>query len=119
MPILEPKPLYAPCPMEDAAADQHAARKIQQYRFGERSVFLPAFPGSRYLPYGAVTRVCAKHSTLSPKGCCGATLPVIRIRLFYGGEFYQEFLFEKQKDADAALQCIRAALPEMAVEGDF
>ena len=46
--ILEPKPLYAPCPMEDAAADQRAARKIQQYRFGERAVFLPAFPDPDY-----------------------------------------------------------------------
>lgn len=102
--------------LADVQEDLRSARKAAQYRFGRQAVYLPAFPGTRYLPYSAVTRGVLKKSSLAPKGCCGAVLPMLRLRLDYDGEFYQEFLFEKKKDAEQALAALRAARPELLIE---
>ena len=43
---------------------------------------------------------------------------MVRVRLFYEGEFYQEFLFEKQKQADVLLDAVAAARPDVPVVRD-
>ena len=36
---------------------------------------------------------------------------MVRLRAFYDGAFYQDFLFEKQAEADEALAAVRTANP--------
>ena len=113
MPIFQMKSQSASCTLEGAESDYRAARRVAQYRVGARAAYFPAFPGTKYLPYAAVDRVISKNSALSVTGCCGKQLPVIRVRLFYDGEFYQEFVFEKQKQADVLLDASEAAVEEL------
>ena len=41
---------------------------------------------------------------------------MICVRLFYDGEFYQDFMFENLKEADRLLDAVQAARPELDVE---
>ena len=117
MPIFQMKSQSASCTLEEAENDYRNARRVAQYRVGAQAAYFPAFPGTKYLPYAAVDRVISKNSALSVTGCCGKQLPVIRVRLFYDGEFYQEFVFEKQKQADV-LDAVAAARPGLPLVRD-
>ena len=116
MPIFQMKSQSASCTLEGAESDYRAARRVAQYRVGAQAAYFPAFPGTKYLPYAAVDRVISKNSALSVTGCCGKQLPVIRVRLFYDGEIYQEFVFEKRTVADKVLDRIRAARPDLPMD---
>lgn len=118
MPIFQMKSQSASCTLEEAENDYRNARRVAQYRVGAQAAYFPAFPGTKYLPYAAVDRVISKNSALSVTGCCGKQLPVIRVRLFYDGEFYQEFVFEKQKQADVLLDAVAAARPGLPLARD-
>ncbi len=118
MPIFQMRSLSASCTLEGAERDYRGANRVAQYRVGAQAAYFPAFPGTRYLPYAAVDRVISKNSALSVTGCCGKQLPVVRVRLFYDGEFYQEFVFEKQKQADVLLDAVTAARPEVPLTRD-
>lgn len=118
MPIFQMKSQSASCTLVEAENDYRNARRVAQYRVGAQAAYFPAFPGTKYLPYAAVDRVISKNSALSVTGCCGKQLPVIRVRLFYDGEFYQEFVFEKQKQADVLLDAVAAARPGLPLVRD-
>ena len=118
MPIFQMKSQTAACVLEEAESDYRISLRVAQYRVGEKAAYFPAFPGTKYLPYAAVERVISKSSALSVTGCCVKQLPVVRVRLFYEGEFYQEFLFEKQKQADVLLDAVAAARPDVPVVRD-
>ena len=118
MPIFQMKSQTASCVLEEAESDYRSAHRVAQYRVGEKAAYFPAFPGSKYLPYAAVERGISKRSALSVTGCCGKQLPVVRVRLFYEGEFYQEFMFEKQKQADVLLDAVAAARPDVPLVRD-
>ena len=83
---------------------------------GEQAVYLPGFPGTRYIPYDAVSRAWTKKTSVTVAGGCGKALPMIRLRMFYDGETYQDFLFEKLEEADAVLDALAAARPEIPLE---
>ena len=118
MPIFQMKSQSASCTLEGAESDYRAARRVAQYRVGAQAAYFPAFPGTKYLPYAAVDRVISKNSALSVTGCCGKQLPVIRVRLFDDGELYEEFVFEKQKQADVLLDAVAAARPGLPLVRD-
>ena len=118
MPIFQMKAQSASCTLEGAESDYRAARRVAQYRVGAQAAYFPAFPGTKYLPYAAVDRVISKNSALSVTGCCGKQLPVIRVRLFYDGEFYQEFVFGKQKQAEVLRDAVAAARPGLPLVRD-
>ena len=102
--------------LEDAAEDRRGAKKLAQYRVSSRAAYFPAFPGERYVPFDAVTKAFSKNSSLPLKGTCGKAIPVLKVRLFYDGEFYQEFLLEKHQQADQLLDALAAARPEVPIE---
>lgn len=104
------KALHAP------EADFRAARKVGPYRVGQEAVYFPAFPGWRGLPYWAVARAWSKPASFNVTGCCGKALPMLRLRMFYDGAFYQDFLFERPAQADAVLDALAAARPEIPIE---
>ncbi|MDD3346794.1 hypothetical protein [Oscillibacter sp.] len=118
MPLFEMKSQSQTCSLQNAATDFRTARRVGQYRAGGEAVYFPAFPGQRYLPYGALSKAWTKNTAITVTGCCGKQLPMVRLRMFYDGEFYQDFLFEKQTEADVILDAIRAARPELPLERD-
>lgn len=104
------------CPthtVEDAKSDYQSATKIGPFRFGAKAVYLPAFPGSQYLALEALNRAWVQRSALSPKGCCGAQLPVFVLRVQYNGQFFQNFTFDKEADAQQALTLLKEHSPQL------
>ena len=116
MPILIPKPLASSHPLADPAGDYKTSRRAEQFRFSDLAIYFPAFPGTRYLPFRAVTKALTRNTSLPLTGCCGKALPMVRLRLYYDGEFYQDFLFEKPAEADRILDDLSALCPETPVE---
>lgn len=120
MPLFEIKSLSRTTVLEDPAGDYKTARRLEQVRFSANAVYLPAFPGTRYLPFTAVTRALGRNSGMPVKGCCGKELPVTKVRLTYdGGEFYQDFIFEKPENALALLDALQARCPETTVDREL
>ncbi len=117
MALFAPKPLAKTCPLEDPAGDYKTARRAEQYRFSGQAVYFPAFPGTQYLSFASLTRALTRNTSLPLTGCCGKALPVTRLRLYYdGGEFYQDFTFEKLANANQVLDAIAAACPALPTE---
>ena len=116
MPLFQLKSQSQSCTLPDAAEDHSASSRLAQYRLGREAVYFPAFPGTRYLPFGAVSKVMARNTSMPLTGCCGKALPMICVRLFYDGEFYQDFMFENLKEANRLLDAVQAARPELDVE---
>ena len=116
MPIFAMKSLSQSCSLEHAAADYRTAKRAGQYRVSGEAIYFPAFPGTRYLPFSAVSKVMARNTSMPLTGCCGKALPMICVRLFYDGEFYQDFMFENLKETDRLLDAVQAARPELDVE---
>ena len=107
MPLFQVKSQSQTCTLPDAAGDYAAAQRLAQYRLGREAVYFPAFPGTRYIPFAAVSKVMARHTSMPLTGCCGKALPMICVRLFYDGEFYQDFMFENLKETDRLLDAVR------------
>ena len=116
MPLFQVKSQSQTCTLPDAAGDYAAAQRLAQYRLGRDAVYFPAFPATRYIPFAAVSKVMARHTSMPLTGCCGKALPMICVRLFYDGEFYQDFMFENLKEADRLLDAVQAARPELDIE---
>ncbi len=116
MPLLTPKPLAPSCPLEDPAQDYRTSRRAEQYRVSGRAIYFPAFPGTKYLSFQALTKALTRNTSLSLTGCCGKALPMTRLRLYYGEEFYQDFLFEKLPNANQVLDAIAALRPDLPIE---
>lgn len=103
------------CPqmvLPDPKADYQTAKRVEQYRIGRQAIYFKAFPGDKYLPFAAIERAWTQKSSVPLTGCCGKELPVVVLRIQYGGGFYQHFTFEKQEKADQALKAIGEAKPE-------
>ena len=117
MAIFTPKSLAQSHPLEDPAGDYKTARRAEQYRVSERAIYFPAFPGTQYLSFASLDRALTRNTSMPLTGCCGKALPVTRLRLYYdGGEFYQDFTFEKLANANEVLDLIAAARPELPLE---
>lgn len=118
MPLFELKSLSQEYQLETAKADHHASRRAEQYRVGEKAIYFPAFPGTQYLPFAALTHVRTKNTAISVIGTCGKQIPMVLLRMHYDGEFYRDFMFEKQKGADLVLEAIQACRPELTIDRD-
>ncbi|MBE6963928.1 MAG: hypothetical protein E7443_04940 [Ruminococcaceae bacterium] len=119
MPLFALKSLAQSAALEDAAGDYKRSTRAEQFRFSGEAVYFPAFPGTQYLPYAALSRVISRNTAISVKGTCGKQLPMVRVRMYYdGGEFYKDFLFEKQRAADKLLDAVRLYDSAIPVERD-
>ena len=117
MAVFTPKPLAKSYPLEDPSGDYKTARRAEQFRFSKNAIYFPAFPGTQYLSFASLTRALTRNTSLPLTGCCGKALPVTRLRLYYdGGEFYQDFTFEKLAGANEVLDAVAAARPELPLE---
>lgn len=107
MAMFTPRPLAKSHPLEDPAGDYKSARRAEQYRYSGSAIYFPAFPGTQYLSFASLSRALTRNTSLPLTGCCGKALPVTRLRLYYdGGEFYQDFTFEKLASANEVLDAV-------------
>lgn len=116
MPLIPLKSHVDACILKNAEEDYRSAKRAAQYRIGKEAIYFPAFPGTHYIPYQAVTRALTRNAQLPLTGCCGKALPVTRLRLYFGGDAYQDFMFEKQTAANEALDAVLAARPDLPEE---
>ena len=116
MAIFVPKPLAQICRLEDPAEDYRLSRRVEQYRVSEKAIYFPAFPGTKYLSFRALTKALTRNTSMPLTGCCGKALPVTRLRLYYEEDFYQDFTFEKLSHANQVLDSIAACCPELPIE---
>ena len=120
MPLFELKSLSKEFDLENPTEGRKASKRVDQYRVGDQAIYFPAFPGDQYLPFSAVSSALSRNTAISVKGTCGKQLPMVRLRMYYdGGEFYKDFMFEKQKDADKVLDALRAFDPALPIERDI
>ena len=108
------KAIYGSTQVQDPKADYQAAVKLGNVRLGREALYFPAFPtGARYLPLAELNRAWVQKSSISPTGCCGGQLPVFLVRVQYGGEFYQNLTFDREQDANRALELLKERCPEL------
>jgi len=117
MPLFELKSIAKNVVLENAKEDYRASKRVEQFRCGAGAIYFPAFPGTQYLPYEALTRVRSKNTAISVAGTCGKQLPMVCLRLFYD-DTYKDFMLEKTKSADKVMEAIAACCPELEIEKD-
>ena len=117
MPLFELKSIAKNVVLENAKEDYRASKRVEQFRCGAGAIYFPAFPGTQYLPYEALTRVRSKNTAISVAGTCGKQLPMVCLRMFYD-DTYKDFMLEKTKSADKVMEAIAACCPELEIEKD-
>ena len=75
MPIFAMKSLSQSCSLENAAADYRTARRAGQYRVSGEAIYFPVFPGTRYLPFAALSRARSKPVSMNAVSYTHLTLP--------------------------------------------
>ena len=116
MPLFAMKSLAQSASLENVSEDYKTASRVEQFRVSDEAIYFPAFPGNQYLPFDALHHVKMRDTALSVKGTCGKQLPMTCLRLFYDGEFYKDFLFEKRAKAEVVLERIRNRRPELEMD---
>ena len=117
MPLFELKSIAANTVLENANEDYRASKRVEQFRFGAGAIYFPAFPGTQYLPYKALTRVKSKNTAVSVAGTCGKQLPMVCLRLYYDDTF-KDFMLEKKKSEELILAAIEACCPQLEIDRD-
>ena len=117
MPIFELKSIAQNTVLEDAKEDYRNSKRAEQFRAGAGAIYFPAFPGTQYLPYAALTGVRSKNTAISVAGTCGKQLPMVCLRLSYEDTF-KDFMFEKPKNVDMILELIAASRPDLEIDKD-
>ena len=109
------KAMCGNAPAADLKADYQAAAKFGTFRIGKEALYFPAFPaGAKYIPLTELDGAWVRSSSMSPKGCCGGQIPVFVLHVRYGKEFYQNLTFEKEQEANRALDLLKAYRPDLA-----
>ena len=116
MPLFAMKSLAQSASLENATEDYRTAKRAEQFRVSGDAIYIPAFPGTQYLPFEALNQVKVRNTALSVTGTCGKQLPMVCLRMSYDGEFYKDFLFEKRAKVDEILELIRARRPELDMD---
>ena len=117
MPLFALKSLSPTFVLEDAAGDHKNSKRAEQFRFSEKAIYFPAFPGTQYLPYSALSHVKTRNTALRVTGTCGKQIPVVCLRLYYDGEeTHKDFLFEKPQSVEQVLEAIRECRPELSMD---
>lgn len=117
MPLFELKSLAKNSVLENANDDYRASKRVEQFRCGAGAIYFPAFPGTQYLPFAALTKVKSKNTAVSVAGTCGKQIPMVCLRLFYE-DTYKDFMLEKTKSCDTILEAIAACCPGLEIDKD-
>lgn len=109
------KSLCSGVQLTDAKEDFRTAVRVAQYRVSQKAFYLPAFPGTQYIPFSSLTQVVLRNASLSTIGCCGKELPVLKLILRWkNGE--KELIIDPPKHADTIMNILQTTRPELDVE---
>jgi len=97
----------------DPKSDYKSAVKVEQYRVSDNAVYLPR---NEYIPLDAVEKVQLRNGMMSTKGCCGLSIPVFNVILFYGAIRPKGLMCEKEASAEKIISLILEAHPEIERE---
>lgn len=107
----------------DPAADRRAAARIGQYRVGQAALYVPFFPMDQYIPFSAIRRAWSQRAQLGMTGCCGKTVPIVRVRVQYDsgdqGLIIQNYTLDTQAEADRMLDLLQAGCPALERSSPF
>lgn len=107
----------------DPAADRRAAVRVGQYRVGRAALYVPSFPLDQYIPFAAIRRAWSQAAQLGMTGCCGKTVPVVRVRVQYDsgdlGLIIQNYTLDTQAEADRLLALLEAGCPGLVRSSPF
>ena len=117
MPLFELKSIAKDTVLENANEDYRASKRVEQFRCGAGAIYFPAFPGTQYLPYKALTKVKSKNTAVSVAGTCDKQLPMVCLRLFYD-DTYKDFMLEKTKSLEKILEAIAVCCPGLEIDKD-
>ena len=117
MPLFELKSIAKNTVLENVNEDYRASKRVEQFRVGAGALYFPAFPGTQYLPFEALSHVKSKNTAISVAGTCGKQLPMVCLRLFYD-DTHKDFMLEKMKSVDKILEAIEARCPGLEIDKD-
>ncbi len=117
MPLFEIKSIAKNKVLENPKEDYRTSKRVEQFRYSAGAIYFPAFPGTQYIPFSALTRVKSKNTAVSVAGTCGKQLPMVCLRLFYD-DTYKDFMLEKTRSLDKILEAIEACRPELEIDKD-
>lgn len=113
--LLEPAPAAPELTIDAPMEDYRQARRAGQHRVSQKAFYFPAFPATKYVPCRALTAAVLRASSLPTTGCCGKELPVLKLTLCWEGG-RQELVIDPPKHADAILEVLRAARPDLKID---
>lgn len=99
--------------IEDVKNDRKSAVKVEQYRISDNAVYLP---GNEYIPLETVEKIQLRNGTMTTKGCCGLSIPVFNVILFFGAIRPKGLMCEKQANAERLIELILKGHPEIVRE---
>ena len=97
----------------DPKADFKTAVKVEQYRVSQNAVYLPR---NEYIPLESVEKVQLRNGMMTTKGCCGLSIPVFNVILFYDAIRPKGLMCEKEANAEKLISLILEAHPEIVRE---
>ena len=104
--------VVAGCELADIKQDRKNAKGFERYDISEKAVY---FEG-RYLPVAQIKSVRVQPSVYRPRHSCGVGFPIFKIRLDYGAERPVVLAIESEKKANAAVDMICRANPDIVLE---
>lgn len=98
--------------IDEIKTDRKKAKRFERYDISDKAVY---FQG-QYLPVSEIKSIRLQPSVYRPNHCCGIGLPVFKIRLEYGGERPVVLAIESEEKANAAVDMICRANPDIVME---
>ena len=111
--------LQSLCPdtvLDHPEEDYRASLRVEQYRVSPQALYFGPFFAVQYLPFQAICRAWVQSSSLALTGCCGRQLPVTVLRVRYGENGSQSFVFEREASALQVLDRIARCRPDIPLE---
>lgn len=96
----------------EVGTDRKNARRFERYDISDKAVY---FQG-QYLPVSEIKSIRLQPSVYRPNHSCGIGFPVFKIRLDYGGERPVVLVIESEEKANAAVDRVCKANPDIALE---
>lgn len=101
---------------EGAAADYEAAKVFDKLRVGRLGVYYRDGFKTVCIPYDYIHRAFIRIQEVNGRLCCGnTTLAYYRMVFVHDGKEFADVISEKEEAMDAALECIRASAPSVAI----
>lgn len=95
--------------------EYESAQVFDKLRVGSSGVFFPAGLGTKYIPYDFMERIFLRINEVNGRTCCAtAKFYYFRVVFVHEGKEYADYLTENENAANAAIEALKAAAPNVA-----